>query len=391
VGVHHQNWLRERGRAEAELNALEEKARVRERHAAFVEYHGDRDLQRLYFSVPDKDLRKELISQSRRLRKLGSEFSKALLADTKEDLAALETPGFTVPWVVPGLLACVAVWIGYSLRSMPGALAGAVAGFFAGSAYISRKRSAWRLEVASAKREVENQEAGALRDYFSEPFSETEEESGSEDEGRQPEPKIHWYARLGDIEGIKREIAKGTSVELQNDDAWGSRPLHRAAANGNVDVIEFLVSQGADVRAPNILHGWLPIHYAAQRGSAECIRTLLKAGSPVDARDRYDHEPLHRAAEGGDPESINVLLDAGANVNAQGGSNQQQPIHAAAWAGHSAAVEALLAGGADPNAENAHGARPLYFAGLERHTEHQKTMRVLEAAGAKRKERQEQA
>jgi hypothetical protein len=103
VGIHHQNWLRERDRLDAELNAIEEKAGVRARHAAFVEYHGDLDLRRLYFSVPDKDMRKGLISQSRRRRRLGPEFSKALLADAKEELAALETPGFTTPWAIPGL------------------------------------------------------------------------------------------------------------------------------------------------------------------------------------------------------------------------------------------------------------------------------------------------
>jgi ankyrin repeat protein len=368
VGIHHQNWLRECGRLDAELDAIEEKAGVRARHAAFVEYHGDSDLQRLFFSVPDKNLRRELIAQSRRRRKLGPELSKALLADAKEELAALETPGFTTPWAIPGLLACIAVWIGYSVWSMPGALAGAVAGFFVGSAYISQKKSAWRLEVANAKHEVENQAAEVKGDYFSEPFSETEEESGGEDEGRQPEPKIHWYARLGDIEGVKSEIANRVSVELQNNDTWGSRPLHRAAANGNVEVIKFLISQGADVRAKNTLHGWMPIHYAAKRGCAKCIRVLLDAGSPVDARDNYDHEPIHRAAESGDPESIRVLLDAGAKVDAKAGSNQQQPIHAAARAGHCLAVEALLARGADPNAENSHGAHPLYFAGLEKHT-----------------------
>ena len=79
---------------------------------------------------------------------------------------------------------------------------------------------------------------------------------------------------------------------------------------------------------------------------------------------------------------MKVLLDAGAKVDAKCGSHQQQPIHKAAWAGHFGTVELLLARGADPNAENTHGARPLYFASLEKFSEHQKTARVLEAAGA---------
>ena len=390
---HHHEHMRERERLETELDALEAKAGVRERHAAFTEANGDRDLEKLYFSVPDKELRKELIAQSRLIRMNGRDYSKAQLADRKEDLAAVETPGFRAPWVVPALIACVAVGVGYTLWTTPGALAGALAGFFAGSAYISHARSDWRQKVAYAKREVEEAEAEVKRDnaYFPMPFSKTEEESGGEDEGRQPEPEIHWYARTGNIAGIKREIAKGVSVELENDDVWGSRPLHRAAANGNVEAIRYLISAGADVRAKNKLHGWLPIHYAAKHGCAEAIRVLLDACSPVDARDRYDYEPINRAAEGGDPESIKVLLDAGAKVDAKAGDKQQQPILDAAWAGHFLAVETLLARGADPNAENIHGASALYFAGLEKFSDHQRTMRVLEAAGARQKPRAKSA
>ncbi len=287
---------------------------------------------------------------------------------------------------MPALLGCAAVGIGYSLWSMPGALAGAVAGFFLGSAYISHEKSAWRRQVAYAKGEVEKAEAEVQRDNnrWPMPFSETEEYSGGADEGRQPEPEIHWHARMGNIAGIKREITKGVSIELANDDYRGSRPLHRAAANANAEAISFLISAGADVRSKNN-SGQLPIHDAAQRGCAEAIRVLLNAGSPVDARDKWDQEPIHLAAQSGDPESVEVLLDAGAKIDAKGGTHQLQPIHDAAWAGHFSIVKALLARGANPNAENLQGVRPLDFASSEKYSEHQKTMRVLEAAGATRK------
>jgi ankyrin repeat protein len=111
----------------------------------------------------------------------------------------------------------------------------------------------------------------------------------------------------------------------------------------------------------------------------------LQAGSPVDARDRYDQEPIFRAAESGDPAAIHVLLDAGAKIDAKAERDGLQPIHAASWAGHFKAVEALLAHGADPNAENNHGARPLYFANLDKDARHQKTGAILERSGARLK------
>jgi hypothetical protein len=372
--------LQESDRLALELKALEERAGVREQHEAFVEYHGDNDLRMLYFSVPDSGLRKELIAQARRQRKHGGEFSKSLLADARQALDTLEAPGFVTPWIAPGLLASVSVWIGYSYGSIPGALAGAVVGFFIGSAYISQKRSAWRLAIRNAKAEVDAREAEVKGEYLRYPFSDTEEETGNEDEGT--DPMIHLHARLDNVEGVKRELAKGVSIELENNDSWKSRPLHRAAAAGSVRVTELLVSLGADVKAKNGLHGWLPIHYAAKHGSARCIQVLLSAGSPVDTRDRYDQEPILRAAESGDPAAINVLIDAGAKVDAKADKDGLQPIHVASRAGHAKAVEALLARGADPNAENVHGARPLYFANLKRDSRHRSMSAILVTAGA---------
>lgn len=121
----------------ADLYALEEEAGIRKRHAAFNEAHGKSDLRKLYFSVLDKSLRKALMSQWLRSRTQGLGSPKARLADAQNKLATLEARGFSTPWAIPGLLACAAVWIGYSLWSVPGALAGAVAGFFAGNAYVS--------------------------------------------------------------------------------------------------------------------------------------------------------------------------------------------------------------------------------------------------------------
>ena len=375
------------GRLKAELEDIEVRAGIRERHAAFVEYNTDADLEKLYFSVRNKKLRKELIAHCRSLRGVAQEATKAQISDAETGLAILENRGSPIPWAMPGVIACGAVWFGYSLWSMPGALAGAVAGVFAGVAYIAKMKNAWRRAVTYAKAELEelrSKETGDRIRYHGLPFSETEAESGGEDEGRQPEPKIHWYARLGDVEGIKREIASGVSLEMENNVDWGSRPLHRAAANGNVEAIKLLIAAGADVSAKNTLHGWLPIDYAARRGCAEAIHMLINAGSPFDAKDKYGLETLHRAAEAGDPECVTALLDAGAKVDARGGPYQTQPIHEAAKAGNFLVVETLLARGANPSASNTHGVRPLDFACYEKHSDAQRTIRILEVAGGLR-------
>ncbi len=172
---------------QAELRALEEQAGVGEQHDAFVEYNTDADLRRLYFSVLDKNLRKALIKQCRLFRARSMQFSQARLDDALNDLAALEGRGVPTPWVGPALLAVTAVWIGYWLWNLPGALAGAVAGFFIGNAHVAQKRNAWAADVALLRNGVEELRAEVKQDErYSERhpvFSGAEEESGGEDEG----------------------------------------------------------------------------------------------------------------------------------------------------------------------------------------------------------------
>lgn len=387
--THFQAHQRETERLRSELHEIEQNAGVRERHANFVEYHGDSHLRSLYFSVLDKPLRKELIAQCRSLMCHTAGYTRSQIMDSEEELTSLELKGFATPWLIPAAMAGTAVWLGWEFASMPGALSGALVGFFVGNAYISGRRNAYNREVALVKAQIAEFREEEKRDQVqfgrSHVFSETEEDSGAEDEGIQPEPDIHWYSRLGDVEAVKREIMSSVSVELENSESWGSHPLHRAAASCNTEVVRALVEAGANVRAANRLHGWLPIHYAAKHGCAETLRVLIAAASPVQVIDKYGNQPIHLAAQSGDPDSVKILLDAGAKADIQGGPYLSQPIHEAARAGHAEVVQALLAAGADVNAPNDHGVTPLDLASSEKESNFKRTIRVLESAGGRRK------
>lgn len=56
------------------------------------------------------------------------------------------------------------------------------------------------------------------------------------------------------------------------------RPLHIAAASGDVEAVLTLLFAGADVEAKFLL-GYTPLHVAAYRGRTECVMALLHAGS----------------------------------------------------------------------------------------------------------------
>ena len=364
--LHFKAYQRELENLRAELHDAESMAGVREVSDSFNEAHGDNDIRRLYFSVRDKDHRQELIEKYRALMRHADDYTPARVRDAEADLKALELKGFDTPWIAPAVSAAVAIWIGWSLAAMPGALAGALAGFFMGNAHISWKRNAYAREIAEGREALADlikQRESESRHYGrSLLFSDHEEDSGGEDEGAQPEPDIHGYARMGWASLVEKEIAKGVSTELENNESWGSTPLHRACANSNADVVKVLIGAGANVNAANRLHGFSPLHCAAGAGSSEGVKMLLDAGARIDAKDKYGSIALHRASVGGDPETIRMLVEAGSPIESESGHHRERPLHEAARGGHAEAVEVLLSLGADPSATNAHGKTPLDYA-----------------------------
>ena len=61
-------------------------------------------------------------------------------------------------------------------------------------------------------------------------------------------------------------------------------PLHTAAANGQKEVVELLITKGANVDAKGRLD-WTPLFYAVDEGHKEVAELLLDQGARVDASD----------------------------------------------------------------------------------------------------------
>jgi ankyrin repeat protein len=63
-------------------------------------------------------------------------------------------------------------------------------------------------------------------------------------------------------------------VNAKKDD--GVTPLHFAAASGHKEIVEVLVTKGADVNAN--IGGWTPLHLAVDEGHTETADLLRKHG-----------------------------------------------------------------------------------------------------------------
>lgn len=181
---HYQEHRKRDQELRAELEAIETQAGIRDKIAAFVEYNGPSDFRRVYFGVPDKELRKALIAKYREIRQEHADnYYQTKIANNKEILNATRQKGIVLPWKMPSLLACVAIAIGYFLWSIPGALAGTLFGFFLGQAQVSRHKAFYAEIVKNLEEEIRELEMWhKIAQRESETFSAAEEESGCEDE-----------------------------------------------------------------------------------------------------------------------------------------------------------------------------------------------------------------
>jgi ankyrin repeat protein len=81
---------------------------------------------------------------------------------------------------------------------------------------------------------------------------------------------IHSAARAGDLETVKA-LLKGNPRLVFAKDNDDHMPLHLAAAFGNSDVAELLLSCGADVNAKGGPMENTPLHMAASWGSQSSL------------------------------------------------------------------------------------------------------------------------
>lgn len=86
--------------------------------------------------------------------------------------------------------------------------------------------------------------------------------------------------------------------------------LHIAAKGSTPEVVQGLISMGADVNARGGTFGGTPINLAAGYGKLEVVRTLLAAGATLDTSEP-EQNPLFSAIQGGHFEIVKLLVERG--------------------------------------------------------------------------------
>lgn len=168
--------------------------------------------------------------------------------------------------------------------------------------------------------------------------------------------------------------ARGADKLINARDSDGDTPLHHAARNAFLDIVQILLSHGARASArnaseettlhsacrynfPNVvreivkqdkrlvndtdIHWNTPLHAAALGGFSETASILIEAGADLEAKNYYEWTPLTVACKNGDFDTVSKLLGAGASVHSVD-KMKNRPLHIAAQFGNESVINLLL-------------------------------------------------
>jgi ankyrin repeat protein len=130
---------------------------------------------------------------------------------------------------------------------------------------------------------------------------------------QQDKDKLARAAADGDLTRVRSFVERG--IPADSRDPSGIPIVAWAASSGNQDLVEYLMSKGAQLCAKDFLLS--PLEMAANSQDLKMMRFLISKGANVDRRNSAGSTPLLTACLKQQTDVVRVLLEAGADVNAK--------------------------------------------------------------------------
>ncbi|KAH8797105.1 hypothetical protein DL96DRAFT_1006693 [Flagelloscypha sp. PMI_526] len=156
---------------------------------------------------------------------------------------------------------------------------------------------------------------------------------------------LHAAVYCGSLEIVRFLVENGADVNASRGE-YGSA-LHAGVHCGNLEIVRFLVENGADVNASG-RECDPALQYAASRGSLKIVRFFIENGADVNASGGEYDSALQAGACHGRLEIVRFLIEKGADMNAIGG-RYGSALHAGACCGKLEVVRFLVEKGANVN------------------------------------------
>jgi len=171
-------------------------------------------------------------------------------------------------------------------------------------------------------------------------------------------------------------LIPGIDVNVR-DETTGTTALDQAVDNGNREMVELLLSRGANVKE-NSDSGRTVLMRLDEDATSDLVWDLINAGAEENVKRETGDTPLMAAAYQDNVEVLKALLEAGADVNSKN-EDGQTALMIAADNGRLQNVRALVLAGADINQIDRDGKNALVLA-IE--GEHRPIIRFLRSKGA---------
>jgi len=163
-------------------------------------------------------------------------------------------------------------------------------------------------------------------------------------------------------------VIPSTKIMIERiQQAKKNKSLFEAARKGDIEQIELLILEGADVNTSMTSADgpWTPLLDATCTGQTQVVKLLLQHGAKVDAGDKYGYTPLFYAIWSKHEEGLKALISAGADINKRPSEKDCPPLFYAVWEDYKSGIRILIDAGANVNAEDEKGWTPFRYAALE--------------------------
>ena len=159
-------------------------------------------------------------------------------------------------------------------------------------------------------------------------------------------------------------VSNGVDV---NNVSYTRTALHRAAAYSNIEIVTALFKSklAVNVNFPNRF-GDTALCLSSRRGHLEMVEFLLKNGADVNVAGQYGYTALHWAARKGYHEIAKVLIKNNSNVSAIS-KLKRTPLHMATINNHFNVIQTLIQNGADLHARDINGMSAFDIAVIKEH------------------------
>lgn len=158
-----------------------------------------------------------------------------------------------------------------------------------------------------------------------------------------------------DVDAIEALLNDGADINM-HEDGYQRTPLHAAVVEDNVQMVRFILTRGADVESKDFF-GSTPLYLAlvhqGSQGRFEIADILIEAGGDMNAGNNDDDTALHNAAEN-NLALVRYLLSRGANVNVIN-NRGETPLHVALTWGKTDIAKYLIYHGADLHIQDKYG------------------------------------